>query len=168
MYTIWFTGRPCSGKTTIAEKLLTKLKEKGLQVAHLDGDIVRKGLCSDLGFSKEDRKENLRRIAHLCEIFNKEGIIVLATFVSPTNNDRELISSIISECKFVYVNASLEECEKRDVKGMYAKARKGEIKSFTGLHEDAPFEEPLNFELELNTEKESLEESVEKVFILFS
>jgi adenylyl-sulfate kinase len=166
MYTIWFTGRPCCGKTTIAKAILPKLKEK-FKVVHLDGDVVRKGLCSDLGFSKEDRKENLRRIAHLCEIFNENNTIVLATFVSPTNADRELIKSIIKNCKMIYVNASLEECEKRDVKGMYAKARKGEIKSFTGLHEDAPFERPIEFELELNTEKESLEESVGKVLGLF-
>ncbi len=139
-YTIWFTGLPCSGKTTIAAGLKDILERSGKKVVHLDGDVVRKGLNSDLGFSDEDRKENLRRAAHMSQILNENGIMVLASFVSPTNDMRRMVSGIIDELKMVFVTCSLQECERRDSKGMYAKARAGTINGFTGI--DAPFEEP--------------------------
>jgi len=166
-FTLWLTGRPCSGKTTIAEALEKKLRDEGLPVAHLDGDDVRKGLCSDLGFSKEDRNENLRRIGHVSKLFNRKGNYVLASFVSPLEEYREMLDGIIDNFKLVYVNAPLEECIKRDVKGMYAKALKGEMKGFTGIGKNAPFEEPKRADLVVYTDREKLEESVERVYWRF-
>lgn len=166
-FTLWLTGRPCSGKTTIAEALEKKLKVEEFPVAHLDGDDVRKGLCSDLGFSKEDRNENLRRIGHVSKLFNRKGNYVLASFVSPLEEYREMLDGIIDNFKLVYVNASLDECIKRDVKGMYAKALKGEMPGFTGVDSKAPFEEPKNADFTVYTDKESLDESVERIYRRF-
>jgi len=156
--TIWLTGLPCSGKTTICKQLKHKIKGK---VIHLDGDVVRNGLCSDLKFSPEDRKENLRRISHLCEILNKEGITVVASFVSPTKDARSIIKSIISNLKMIHVDCSIEKCVERDVKGMCAKAIDGKIPNFTGI--SAPFEIPENPDFIVNTELETVEESVSKI-----
>ncbi len=160
-YTIWLTGLPCAGKTTLSQGLYNSLNEKGYHLARLDGDDVRQGLCKGLGFTLEDRRENLRRVAEVSKLFNKNGNIVIASFVSPTSDLRNYVKNIIGDVKLVYVKCSLEECERRDVKGMYAKAREGKIKSFTGL--DAPFDEPKNPDVVVNTENNSLEKCVEGI-----
>ena len=164
--TVWFTGLPCSGKSTIADRLADVLKNDGYKVERLDGDIIRKSpISKDLGFTKEDRRKNLERVAFIAKLLSRNGIIVLATFVSPYNEIRRDIRSIIGEDRFllVYTKCSLKVCMERDVKGMYAKALKGEIENFTGI--DDPFEEPINPKADLivETDKESVEESVERV-----
>lgn len=138
--TIWFTGLPCSGKTTIAEAFKTRLQAKGYRAVVIDGDEVRKGLCEGLGFANGGREENLRRVGHVCQLFNDEKTIVLASFVSPTKELRNIPRSLIKNFRMVFVDCPLDVCEKRDTKGMYAKARAGEIKNFTGV--DAPYEKP--------------------------
>jgi adenylylsulfate kinase len=165
--TVWFTGLPCSGKTTIADRVAEILKEKGYRVERLDGDIIRKSPISrDLGFSKEDRRKNLERVAFISKLLSRNGVIVLATFVSPYEEIRNDIKEIIGPERFllVYVKCPVEVCIQRDVKGMYKKALAGEIKDFTGV--DDPFEEPANPDLVVETDKETLEESVEKVMTL--
>ena len=159
--TVWFTGLPCSGKSTIADRVAEILKEKGYRVERLDGDIVRQHLTKDLGFSKEDRYENLRRVGFVAKLLTRNGVIVLASFVSPYKDIRNELRNEIGNFIEVYVKASPELCAKRDVKGMWAKAKAGEIKNFTGY--DDPYEEPENPDLVLDTENESVEESVEKV-----
>ncbi|MCK4318367.1 adenylyl-sulfate kinase [Candidatus Bathyarchaeota archaeon] len=158
--TIWFTGLPCSGKTTIADRVAEVLREKGHKVERLDGDIVRKGLTSDLGFSKEDRDENIKRVTFVAKLLTRNGVKVLATFVSPYIERRRKSREEIGEFMEVYVRCSVEECIRRDVKGMYRKALAGEITGFTGV--DDPYEEPPNPELILDTDKETVEESVQK------
>lgn len=159
-FVLWFTGLSGSGKSTIANMVEQRLFEKGVKVYVLDGDNVRTGINKGLGFSEEDRKENLRRIAEIAKLFVDAGIVVIAAFVSPLEKDRALIADIIGKDDFteIYVNTSLEECERRDVKGLYKKARAGEIKDFTGI--SAPYEPPTNPYLEINTEKETAEEAV--------
>ena len=159
--TVWFTGLPCSGKTTIADKLATVLKEKGAKVERLDGDIVRKGLTRDLGFSKEDRDMNIERVTFVAKLLTRNEVIVLATFVSPYIARRQQTREEIGSYVEVYVDASVDECIKRDVKGMYKKALAGEIKNFTGI--DDPYEVPPNPEITVYTESETVDESVEKV-----
>lgn len=159
--TVWFTGLPCSGKTTIADIVAEKLREQGLKVERLDGDIVRRGLTSDLGFGKEDRDENIKRVTFVAKLLTRNDVIVLATFVSPYIERRRKAREEIGEFMEVYVRCSLEECMRRDVKGMYRKALAGEITSFTGV--DDPYEEPPNPELVLDTDKETVEESVQRV-----
>ena len=159
--TVWFTGLPCSGKTTIANKLAKILKEKGNKVERLDGDIVRKGLTRDLGFSKEDRDMNIERVTFVAKLLTRNDVIVLATFVSPYIERRQQTREEIGNYVEVYVDASVEECIKRDVKGMYKKALAGEIKNFTGV--DDPYEAPPNPEIIVDTEHESVDESVQKV-----
>jgi adenylylsulfate kinase len=159
--TVWFTGLPCSGKTTIADKVALNLKNRGLKVERLDGDIVRKGLTSDLGFSKEDRNKNIERVTFVAKLLTRNDVIVLATFISPYIQRRQQTREEIGEFVEVYVKASVEECIKRDVKGMYKKAMEGKIKNFTGV--DDPYEEPPNPEIVLDTEVETVQESVEKV-----
>lgn len=159
--TVWFTGLPCSGKTTIADKVALNLKNLGLKVERLDGDIVRKGLTSDLGFSKEDRNKNIERVTFVAKLLTRNDVIVLATFISPYIQRRQQTRKEIGEFVEVYVKASVEECIKRDVKGMYKKAMEGKIKNFTGV--DDPYEEPVNPEIVLDTEVETVQESVEKV-----
>jgi adenylylsulfate kinase len=159
--TVWFTGLPCSGKTTIADKLATILKEKGGKVERLDGDIVRKGLTRDLGFSKEDRDKNIERVTFVAKLLTRNDVVVLATFVSPYIERRQKTREEIGEYIEVYVKASVDECMKRDVKGMYKKALAGEIKDFTGV--DDPYEEPPSPEIVADTEAETVDESVEKV-----
>lgn len=160
---IWFTGLSGSGKSTVANLVEQALFEKGVHTYSLDGDNVRSGLNKGLTFSKEDRRENLRRIAELGKLFADSGTVVIASFISPLKADRDYLKSIIGEEDFVevFVNTSLEECERRDVKGLYAKARAGEIKNFTGI--DAPYEAPEQPDIEIETEKEELEASVAKV-----
>ncbi|MBW2965638.1 adenylyl-sulfate kinase [Candidatus Woesearchaeota archaeon] len=159
--TIWLTGLPCAGKTTLAKRLKEELDNRGYKSMHLDGDDVRDKLNKDLGFSPEDRKENLRRIAHVSKLFNGNGNIVIASFVSPTNELREMIKEIIGNFKLCFVNCSLETCEKRDVKGMYKKARNNEIKEFTGV--SAPFEEPENSDIIVDTELMDVESCVKEI-----
>ena len=159
--TVWFTGLPCSGKTTVADRVAEILKKRGHRVERLDGDTVRKGLTSDLGFSKKDRDENIKRVTFVAKLLTRNDVIVLATFVSPYRERRRLTREEIGSFMEVYVRCSLEECMKRDTKGMYKKAMAGEIKDFTGV--DDPYEEPLNPELILDTDKETVEESAGKV-----
>src|SRR6266705_5677266 len=146
---IWLTGLSGSGKSTLAAELERALFEQGKQVCVLDGDDLRRGLCSDLGFSPEDRKENIRRAGEVAKLFAEAGFICIAAFISPYGSERELARGIAPEGKFleVYLNAPLEVCEQRDPKGLYAKARTGAIKDFTGI--SAPYEPPLKTELEL-------------------
>lgn len=159
--TVWFTGLPSSGKTTIADKLAEKLRERNLKVERLDGDIVREGLTRDLGFSKEDRDRNIERVTFVAKLLTRNDVIVLATFVSPYIVRRQKTREEIEEFIEVYVKASVEACIERDVKGMYKKALAGEIKNFTGV--DDPYEVPPDPEIIVDTEKESVNESVEKV-----
>ena len=160
--TFWLTGLPCSGKTTIAIELSKHFPDFVL----LDGDVIRKGLCSDLGFCEQDRAENIRRISHLCELFNANGKNVIASFVSPTTEIRSQIKSIVSNLRLVHVNCSPEECERRDVKGMWKLAREGKIKNWTGI--DAVYQPPTEYDCKVDTEHETLEESVLKVFKIIS
>jgi adenylylsulfate kinase len=159
--TVWFTGLPCSGKTTLCIRVKQELENRGYSVKHLDGDDVRTKLCEDLKFSPEDRRENLRRISHVCNLFNENNTIVLASFVSPTNDAREIIGDTIKNLKWVYVNASAEECARRDVKGMWAKAKEGIIPNFTGYN--APFDEPVDPNITLDTDKLEVEECVDQI-----
>jgi adenylylsulfate kinase len=160
---MWFTGLSGSGKSTIAQALEATLYSKGYFVKLLDGDNVRSGINNNLGFSMEDRKENIRRISEVAKLFLDSGVIVLCSFVSPTIEIRALAKSIIGESDFVevFVDTPLEVCEKRDVKGLYKKARAGEIKGFTGI--DSPFEEPLRSDIRLKTVDVSIEQSVEEL-----
>jgi adenylylsulfate kinase len=163
---VWFTGLSASGKSTIAHAIEKKLYDKGIRTYAFDGDNVRHGINSNLGFSREDRKENLRRIAELSKLFVDAGVLVLASFISPYKEDRESIRKNFKGDNFleIYVKCSIEECEKRDPKGQYKKAREGIIKNYTGI--SAPYEEPENPDLVLNTEKFDLEDSVQKVLEL--
>lgn len=160
---VWFTGLSGSGKSTIAMGVERELHKRGILCRILDGDNIRAGINSNLGFSSEDRMENIRRIAEIGKLFVQTGVVTLACFVSPTNDVRRLARDIIGEQDFkeVYVSTPLEECERRDVKGLYARARKGEVKDFTGV--SAPFETPENPTLEVDTSCLSLEESVKRV-----
>lgn len=163
---VWFTGLSGSGKSTIAIALERELHKRGLLCRILDGDNIRSGINNNLGFSAEDRVENIRRIAEVGKLFVDTGIITIAAFISPNNEIREMAADIIGKEDFVeiYVSTPLEECEKRDVKGLYAKARRGEIKNFTGI--SAPFEAPAHPALSLDTSRLSLEESVNRLLEL--
>ena len=160
---VWFTGLSGSGQSTIAMGVERELHKRGILCRILDGDNIRAGINSNLGFSAEDRRENIRRIAEIGKLFVQTGVVTLACFVSPTNDVRRLARDIIGEQDFkeVYVSTPLEECERRDVKGLYARTRKGEVKDFTGI--SAPFEIPENPALEVDTSCLSLEESVRRV-----
>lgn len=160
-FTAWFTGLPCCGKTTIAKKVVEILKQKGYKVEHLDGDIVRKNLTSDLGFSKDDRDENLKRVSFVAKLLTRNNIAVFATFVSPYRDRRKKIRNEIDDFIEIYVKCPVEVCKKRDVKGMYKKALKGEIKDFTGVQD--PYEEPKKPDLIIYSDKETVDESVNKV-----
>ncbi|MGG1632682.1 adenylyl-sulfate kinase [Rossellomorea sp. NRS-1567] len=160
-FILWFTGLSASGKSTVANALSHSLFELGNQVYVLDGDNVRHGLNHDLGFKEEDRKENIRRIGEVSKLFIDSGQIVLTAFISPYREDRALVRNLVETDEFieVYVHCSLEECEKRDPKGLYKKARNKEITHFTGI--SAPYEAPERPEVVLDTEKHSTEECVE-------
>lgn len=157
---LWFTGLSGSGKSTVAIALERELHSRGLLCRILDGDNIRSGINNNLGFSAEDRVENIRRIAEVGRLFVDTGIITIAAFISPNNQLREMAAEIIGKDDFVevFVSTPLEECEKRDVKGLYAKARRGEIKNFTGI--SAPFEAPEHRDITLDTSKLPVEESV--------
>lgn len=160
---LWLTGLSGSGKSTIAQGVERRLFELGYFPQVLDGDNIRAGINSNLGFSLEDREENIRRIAEVCKLYLQSGIIVVSSFISPTREIRDLARRVIGPDDFyeIYVNTPLEVCEERDVKGLYAKARRGEIKGFTGI--DSPYEAPEQPRLEVKTEQRSVAESVEFV-----
>jgi adenylylsulfate kinase len=162
-FLIWFTGLSGSGKSTIANALEKALFDNGIRTYTLDGDNIRHGLNKDLGFSPSDRAENIRRIAETAKLMIDAGIVVLAAFVSPYIKDRENIKHIVKDVNFVevYVNTSIEECERRDVKGLYEKARSGEIKNMTGI--SAPYEAPINPDVEIKTEKMNVETAVSEI-----
>ncbi len=160
---IWFTGLSAAGKSTVATELERELFNFGKLVYLLDGDNVRHGLCSDLGFSPEDRRENIRRVGEIAKLFADAGLICIAAFISPYRCERERVRHMLPPGKFieVYVNAPIEVCEQRDTKGLYAKARNGEIKEFTGI--SAPYEPPANPEIELRTDKLYVAECVARI-----
>ena len=163
---VWFTGLSGSGKSTIAIALERELHKRGLLCRILDGDNIRSGINNNLGFSEADRVENIRRIAEVSKLFLDTGIITIAAFISPNSDIREMAARIIGPEDFleIYVSTPLAECEKRDVKGLYAKARRGEIKNFTGI--SAPFEPPVHPALSIDTSKLTLEESVDRLLQL--
>ncbi len=163
---IWLTGLSGAGKTTLALRLEHYFFNKEFKVFILDGDNVRNGLCNDLGFTEEDRKENLRRVAEVARLMLDAGLIVICAFISPCGEDRLAIKNIVGEQRFieVYVNCTVKICEERDVKGLYAKARQGIIPNFTGI--SAPYEPPLLPALEIRTDEETVEESVQKIIKL--
>jgi adenylylsulfate kinase len=160
--TVWFTGLSGAGKTTITKAIEQKLREQDYPVEILDGDVVRENLTKGLGFSKEDRDENIRRIGFVANLLTRHGAIVLVSAISPYREIREEVRQRIGDFVEVFVNAPLAVCEDRDVKGLYKRARNGEIKAFTGIND--PYEPPLNPEVECRTDLESLEESVAKVW----
>lgn len=162
-FLMWFTGLSGSGKSTIANKVEEALHSKGIKTYTLDGDNIRKGLNNDLGFMPDDRTENIRRIAETANLMIDAGLVVLGAFVSPYKKDRENIQKIVKDVNFVeiYVNTSVEECERRDVKGLYKKARAGEIKNMTGI--SAPYEAPTHPDIEILTENESVADAVKKI-----
>jgi adenylylsulfate kinase len=160
--TVWLTGLSGAGKTTITQALEEKLRNHDYPLEVLDGDIVRTNLTKGLGFSKEDRDENIRRIGFVSHLLTRNGVIVIVSAISPYRQMREEVREKIGDFVEVFVNAPLAVCEGRDVKGLYKKARAGEIKSFTGI--DDPYEPPLHPEVECRTDLETLEESVAKVW----
>lgn len=162
-FLLWFTGLSGSGKSTIANVVEQKLFQQGIKTYTLDGDNIRKGINNDLTFSPKDRTENIRRIAEVANLMVDAGLVTLAAFVSPYKKDRENIKSIVKDVNFVeiFVNTSVEECERRDVKGLYKKARAGEIKNMTGI--SAPYEAPENPDIEIKTENESIEAAAQRI-----
>ena len=162
-YLLWFTGLSGSGKSTLANLVEIALHNQGLSTYVLDGDNIRQGINKDLSFEPEDRRENIRRIAEISNLMLDAGVITLAAFVSPYIKDRKLVKQIVGTDNFIeiYVNTSLEECERRDVKGLYKKARSGEIKNMTGI--SAPYEAPLNPDFEIITDVQSIENTVKEL-----
>ena len=160
---LWFTGLSGSGKSTLAHGLEEKLFQKGFRTFVLDGDNVRHGLNSNLDFSEKGRTENIRRISEVSKLMIESGLIVMTAFISPFNKDRDEARKLISSDDFIeiYCKASLETCEARDVKGLYKRARAGEIKNYTGI--DSPYEKPENPELVIDTDQQSLEESMSNI-----
>lgn len=165
---LWFTGLSGSGKSTVAIALERELQKRGLLCRILDGDNIRTGINANLGFSADDRRENIRRVAEVAKLFVDTGIITIAAFVSPTEDLRNLAQHIIGKDDFkeIFISTPIEECERRDVKGLYARARRGEVKNFTGI--SAPFESPQHPALSLDTSKLSLEESVAQLLQLLN
>lgn len=161
---LWFTGLSGSGKSTIAEGLEKKLFQEFFFTQVLDGDNIRSGINRDLGFSLEDREENIRRISEIAKLYLNSGIITICSFVSPTIAIRNNAKEIIGEKDFmeIYINTPLEICEERDVKGLYKKARSGKLKGFTGI--DSPYESPINPSFEVQTDGQSIEESIQSVY----
>ena len=162
-FLIWFTGLSGSGKSTIANVVEQELYKKGIKTYTLDGDNIRKGINNDLTFAPEDRTENIRRIAEIASLMVDAGTVVLAAFVSPYKKDRINIKNVVKDVNFVeiFINTSVEECERRDVKGLYKKARAGEIKNMTGI--SSPYEAPENPDIEIKTEEVTVEEAVLKI-----
>lgn len=160
-FTIWFTGLPCSGKSTIAKLVEQELRRRGLKVELLDGDIVRTNLSQGLGFSKEDRDTNIRRVGFVCKLLTRNGVVAIAACISPYREVREALRREIGDFVEVYVKCPVEVCMKRDVKGMYEKARTGELSNFTGISD--PYEEPPNPEVVVETDKASPDQSIKKI-----
>jgi len=162
-YLLWFTGLSGSGKSTLANLVEVELSKLGISTYVLDGDNIRNGINKDLSFAPEDRTENIRRIAEVGNLFVDAGLLTIAAFVSPYREDRENIKAIVGAENFIeiYVNTSLEECERRDVKGLYKKARAGEIKNMTGI--SAPYEAPINPDIEIITDHQPIEDSVKSI-----
>lgn len=162
-FLVWFTGLSGSGKSTLANLVEIELHKKGISTYSLDGDNIRQGINKDLSFAPEDRTENIRRIAEIGHLMVDAGVVTLAAFVSPYIKDRDNIKSIVGDDNFIeiYINTSLEECERRDVKGLYKKARAGEIKNMTGI--SAPYEAPVNPDIEIVTDHQNIEESVQTI-----
>lgn len=160
---LWFTGFSGAGKSSLSIAVEKELHKRGIRTYVLDGDNVRHGLNNNLGFSPEDRTENIRRIGEVSKLFVDAGVMTLTAFISPYRDDRNMVREMVEDGEFleIYVKCSLEECEKRDPKGLYKKARNGEIKGFTGI--DAPYEAPVSPELVVETDKETLRESVAAV-----
>ncbi|WP_039990628.1 adenylyl-sulfate kinase [Fischerella thermalis] len=161
--TVWFTGLSSAGKTTLSRVVASELRSLGYQIEILDDDLLRENLSNDLGFSKADRDENIRRIGFVATLLTRNDVIVLVCAISPYRHIREEVRNSIGNFIEVYVNASLDICEKRDIKGLYQKARAGQIKNFTGI--DDPYEPPLNPTLECRTDLETIEESANKVLL---
>ncbi|MEO8664077.1 MAG: adenylyl-sulfate kinase [Ignavibacteria bacterium] len=163
-FVIWFTGLSGSGKSTLADCLEQKLYENGILTYILDGDNVRTGINKDLDFSETGRKENIRRIGEVVKFMTDAGVVVLTAFISPFIEDRDSVRKLLGSDSFfeIYVKCDLSVCEKRDVKGLYSKARSGEVKSFTGI--DSPYQEPLDPEFIIDTSENSVEDSVEKIY----
>ncbi|GAI51358.1 unnamed protein product [marine sediment metagenome] len=159
--TLWFTGLPCSGKSSVADAVAEELRQNGFKAERLDADIIRKHLWRELGYSKEDRDENIRRATFLAKLLTKNGIIVLTSFISPYRELRDYARREIVDFVEIYAKCPVEVCIQRDTRGMYKKALSGEIPNFTGVSD--PYEEPLNPELVIESDKEPLEESVTKV-----
>ncbi|MFH1415729.1 MAG: adenylyl-sulfate kinase [Elusimicrobiota bacterium] len=162
-FVLWFTGLPCSGKTTVADMVAEKLKIKGRKVERLDGDIVRQSLTSDLGFSRKDRDENIKRITFVSKLLSRNEVAALVTFISPYRAKRQKAREETTNFIEVFVDCSIEECEKRDVKGMYKLAREGKIQEFTGISD--PYEEPENPEVTIYTGEETAVESADKIML---
>jgi adenylyl-sulfate kinase len=160
-FTLWLTGLSGSGKTTVAVLLEEQLKARGVKIERLDGDIVRKSLTRDLGFSKEDRDKNIERVTFVSKLLSRNGVGVIASFISPYQATRDMIRRETTNFIEVFVDAPLEVCAERDVKGMYAKAFAGEIKNFTGVSD--PYEAPANPEIHLRTDQETIEESAARL-----
>jgi adenylylsulfate kinase len=162
-YLIWFTGLSGSGKSTLANLVEIELHKKGLSTYTLDGDNIRQGINKNLSFTPEDRTENIRRIGEIANLMIDAGLITLAAFISPYKKDRQGVKNIVGADNFIeiYVNTSIEECERRDVKGLYKKARNGEIKNMTGI--SSPYEAPVNPDFEVITDRQSVEESVDHI-----
>lgn len=162
-FLVWFTGLSGSGKSTIANIVEQRLFNDGIRTYTLDGDNIRKGINKDLTFTAEDRSENIRRIAEISSLMIESGLVVLAAFVSPYKKDRESIKKIVKDVNFVeiYINTSIEECERRDVKGLYKKARAGEILNMTGI--SAPYEAPHRPHVEIKTEEQTIDQAVEQI-----
>jgi adenylylsulfate kinase len=160
---LWFTGLSGAGKSTLAHSVEKALFDIGCRTIVIDGDNVRHGICSDLGFSNQDRQENIRRVGELSKLFVEAGIITLTAFISPFQADRNRVRNLVNDDEFIeiYCNTSLQTCEKRDIKGLYAKARRGEIADFTGI--SSPYEPPVNPEIIVNTGIDSLEECVKTI-----
>jgi len=160
-FVLWFTGLSGSGKTTLAKQIENQLKSRGIRIERLDGDVVRQSLTADLGFSKEDRDKNIQRVTFVAKLLSRNEVGVLASFISPYRATRDWVRSEVTNFIEVFVDCSLEECIRRDVKGLYVKALAGEIPEFTGVSD--PYEEPLDAEVTVNTDKESIEESAAKI-----
>jgi adenylylsulfate kinase len=160
-FVLWFTGLSGSGKTALAKLIENELRERGVRVERLDGDVVRQSLTADLGFSKEDRDKNIQRVTFVAKLLSRNGVGVLASFISPYRATRDWVRTEVTNFTEVFVDCSLEECIRRDVKGLYAKALAGEIPEFTGVSD--PYEAPLSPEINVNTAEEAIEESFAKI-----
>jgi adenylylsulfate kinase len=161
-FTLWLTGLPRAGKSTVAGLVAGRLRARGVEhMEVLDGDIVREGLCRDLGFSREDRTENIRRLTFVSKLLTRNGVVVIVAAISPYREDRELAREEIQSFVEVWCNASVDACAERDYKGLYEKARRGEIKDMTGVND--PYEEPEDADLVLDTENETPEQSADRV-----